>query len=203
MYQCVFFLGGCYMRCTCLWLWSGLVSIMERSRSLKNFVLNLEDVWMDRTDLVGWRNKLLPDTGMHHLAETGLLACPSARSRTKCAPTSFVRLLSTYRVRRSQSAGEPEDNTTTTIQTYCTHTPKNKFPVNTRPRSIVIFRDPRDVVLSAYKMRTEKLHHAWVLELSLEEYIRTEFEVRDKETWKNSDYFHKQKKRGVSIVHYY
>lgn len=57
------------------------------------------------------------------------------------------------------------------------------------------------MVLSAYKMRTERLHHAWVLELSLEEYIRTEFEVRDKEPWKNSDSFHKRK-RGVSMVYY-
>lgn len=44
-------------------------------------------------------------------------------------------------------------------------------------RSIVIFRDPRDVVLSGYQMRTEVYRQHWVLALSQEEYIRKEFEV--------------------------
>lgn len=39
-------------------------------------------------------------------------------------------------------------------------------------------RDPRDVVTSEFKMRTEVYKTAWVLELSLEEYVQDRFEVR-------------------------
>lgn len=44
-------------------------------------------------------------------------------------------------------------------------------------RSFVIFRDPRDVILSSYKMRTEVMQQEDILPLSLEEYIRKTFEV--------------------------
>ena len=39
-------------------------------------------------------------------------------------------------------------------------------------------RDPRDVVISEFKMRTEVYKTPWVLELSLEEYVQHRFEVR-------------------------
>lgn len=45
-------------------------------------------------------------------------------------------------------------------------------------RSIVLFRDPRDVVISEYKMRTQVFHRdPWIAKLSLEEFVRFKFEV--------------------------
>lgn len=45
-------------------------------------------------------------------------------------------------------------------------------------RAFVIFRDPRDVVRSAYKMRTEVYQFEKFRKLSLEQYIEKYFEVR-------------------------
>lgn len=47
-------------------------------------------------------------------------------------------------------------------------------------RNIVIFREPRDVVLSGYKYRIEVMHQQWVEELSVKEYIYKRFEVSTK-----------------------
>ncbi|CAN0284169.1 unnamed protein product, partial [Ectocarpus sp. 6 AP-2014] len=45
-------------------------------------------------------------------------------------------------------------------------------------RSIVLFRDPRDVVISEYKMRTQVFHRdPWIASLSLEEFVQFKFEV--------------------------
>lgn len=44
-------------------------------------------------------------------------------------------------------------------------------------RTIVIFRDPRDVIASEYVMRTGVFFDAAVAELTLEEYTRKRFEV--------------------------
>lgn len=51
-------------------------------------------------------------------------------------------------------------------------------------RSMIIFRDPRDVMTSEYAMRTSVLFNARVAELSLEEYTRQRFEVSIRGLWR-------------------
>lgn len=49
----------------------------------------------------------------------------------------------------------------------------------------MIFRDPRDVVLSAYKMRSQVLLSSYVAQSSISEadYIRDGFEVSEQKSW--------------------
>ena len=57
--------------------------------------------------------------------------------------------------------------------------------VTIRDRSFVIFWDPRDVVLSAYKMRTQVFLRSWVARSSIseEEHIRQGFEVSKEQSF--------------------
>ncbi|CAN0177974.1 unnamed protein product, partial [Pylaiella littoralis] len=61
-------------------------------------------------------------------------------------------------------------------------------------RSIVVFREPRDVILSSYKMRVEVLQQPAIMEKTLEEYIRGHFEnlvswIHQRWVWHTSTVF--------------
>lgn len=45
-------------------------------------------------------------------------------------------------------------------------------------RTIVIVRDPRNVIMSERKMRSEYYKQKWVEEVSVDEFVRRRFEVK-------------------------
>ena len=91
---------------------------------------------MDRTDLVGWRNKLLPDTGIHHPAETGLLV----RAPANEIRTDVDCFLSTAVFVTAKQSGELEDARTYTKR--FTRTRQKQIP-NTRQEHRHFPRPPR------------------------------------------------------------
>ena len=45
------------------------------------------------------------------------------------------------------------------------------------PRTVVMVRDPRNVIMSERKMRIEHYQQEWVKDLSMDEFVRQRFEV--------------------------